>query len=173
MVSQIAIKNIAPERTIYQIIENFKEIGSSAEKKASVNVPECPASTRTISWMSPPVQSLFNISSSGFEWDQDLLEKDSKEATPRKTPRTEFLQEVDCRRLVQSYFLWLSLLLTVWDIWEINWKQASMDALMCEEGNLVLNPGGDGEQVELVENGGNVLMFPHSHQHPSCTEDSF
>jgi len=49
MVSQIAIKNIAPERTIYQIIENFKEIGSSAEKKASVNVPECPASTRTIS----------------------------------------------------------------------------------------------------------------------------
>jgi len=48
-----------------------------------------------------------------------------------------------------------------------------MDAQMCEEGNLVLNPGGDGEQVELVENGGNVLMFPHSHQDPSCTEDSF
>lgn len=40
----------------------------------------------------------------------------------------------------------------------------SMDALMCEEWNPVLNPGGDGKPVE---DGGDVLMFPHCHQDPS------
>ena len=32
---EIATKNIAPERTIYRIIKNFKERGSTAVKKSS------------------------------------------------------------------------------------------------------------------------------------------
>lgn len=46
----------------------------------------------------------------------------------------------------------------------------STDALVCEEGNLVFNPSGDGKPKEKVEDRNNMFMFAHSHQDPSCRD---
>ena len=45
---------------------------------------------------------------------------------------------------------------------EVGGGGMSMDTLVGEEGDLTLNPGGNGKPVEWVEDGGNnVLMFAH------------
>lgn len=42
-----------------------------------------------------------------------------------------------------------------------------MDALVCEERDLVFDPGGNRKPVQRVEDGGDVLVFAYSHQDPS------
>ena len=42
-----------------------------------------------------------------------------------------------------------------------------MGALVGEEADFVLDPGGDGQPVQGVEYGCDVFIFPHSHQDPS------
>ncbi len=42
-----------------------------------------------------------------------------------------------------------------------------MDTLMGEEGDLVVNPEGDGEPVKSMQDGFDVFKFLHSHQDPS------
>ena len=141
-------------RKLLQRILHLKEpfTGSSRTSRREVrlqwrslqDVPECPASARTISsWgvsyriMSPAVQSLLRNENwlvwehLHAQWGQDFWtmvwcqEGQQRSCfSPRKCQRpTEILQEVqglDSRRLVQSYFLWWSSLLTVWDIWKID-----------------------------------------------------
>ena len=45
----------------------------------------------------------------------------------------------------------------------------AVDALVGEEADFVLDPGGDGKPVKSVEYGCDVIVFPHSHQDPSGT----
>lgn len=44
-----------------------------------------------------------------------------------------------------------------------------MDALIIEEGDFVLNSGGDRKLAESMGDRRDVLMFLHSHRYPSCT----
>ena len=132
----IAAKNIAPERTIYRIVKHFKERGSTAVKNASRRPRVSRTPQDLLLLRSPPVQSLLNI---GSRWvwvcthseaktfgQRPGVKKGSKEATSlqeKHQGKTEIQQEaqgLDSRRLVQSYFLWWSPLLTVWDIWKID-----------------------------------------------------
>lgn len=43
-----------------------------------------------------------------------------------------------------------------------------MDALIIEEGDFVLNSGGDRKLAESMGDRRDVLMFLHSHRYPSC-----
>ena len=44
-----------------------------------------------------------------------------------------------------------------------------MNALMGEEGDLILNSGGYGEPVECLKGGSDVVIFTHPHQDPCST----
>lgn len=44
-----------------------------------------------------------------------------------------------------------------------------MDALIIEEGDFVLNSGGDRKLAESTGDRRDVLVFSHSHRYPSCT----
>lgn len=44
-----------------------------------------------------------------------------------------------------------------------------MNALIIEEGDFVLNSGGDRKLAERVGDRRDVLVFSHSHRYPSCT----
>ena len=135
-------KNIAPERTIYQIIKNFKERGSTAVKKYSgcprvsskcqdhlllrSQLKSCHQQCRACSGMAAGwCESICTHTEAKTFGQQPGVKKASKEASlqEKHQGQTEILQEVqglDSRRLVQSYFLWWSSLPTVWDIWKID-----------------------------------------------------
>lgn len=44
-----------------------------------------------------------------------------------------------------------------------------MDALVNEESDFIVNPGGDEEPVKCMKNGGYVFILADSHQDPSST----
>ena len=44
-----------------------------------------------------------------------------------------------------------------------------MDALVSEERDLIINPGGDGKPMKGMKNRGDVFVFTNSHQDPCST----
>lgn len=48
-------------------------------------------------------------------------------------------------------------------------QDVAVNTLMCQEKSFILNSGGHTDPVQAYEDGCDVLMFVHSHQHPSST----